>query len=513
MSKNPTRLLGYVLLTVTALLPLERVLSFAFTGAQADRLDAVTHPGNYDGTGGVLTVRVGILASSPNAADMVTPTRNVVAVWNALLATTGNVNRGILPSGQFDFESVLLHEVGHSLGLAHCNAASESGLGGSDRDYTKATEGPNGNFDLNPGADGIIGSADDLRGDDINLNFFPTATNNPFVLVAPVDQSTYSMDIAQLPAGDTYSANADRDVGAALGFPNTEAVLQQGTFSRELQRTLTADDVAGIRYAAAGLDEVAGTADDYTVVLNYVGLVASGADADITIQFNDSRVGFAASSSSVNLLANNHRSIFNNDIFFNDRWNWFYNSAPVPVTLVDFAAAPARGGGVDVRWSTAAEYDHAHFELLRSRDLKEWTELGRVHRAARETKASLKEYVFADETAEVGGYYYLLRAVATDGSHEDTEAVYVNLRATELKVVLVGNPLTEASCAEVQLARDGRVDVTVVDASGRTVAAWGVEAAAGVLPLATDRLLRLPAGTYFLQVRQGREVVVERFVR
>lgn len=45
----------------------------------------------------------------------------------------------------------------------------------------------------------IIGSADDVRGDDINLHWYRNGTNNPFVLAATVDFTTYSRTLGSLP--------------------------------------------------------------------------------------------------------------------------------------------------------------------------------------------------------------------------------------------------------------------------------------------------------------------------
>jgi len=179
------------------------------------------------------TVTVGIDPTSLHAAEMVTPVKNVIATWNGLMPTTGNIISGganNIPPGLIDFESVLLHEMGHAIGLTHVNAASESGLVGADQDYTKATDGANNFFNLNDGADNVIGSADDVRGDDVPLNWYRTFNNNPFTIGATVDSSAYSRTLGSLPGGDFFPANPSRDVGTALGVLNTEATMQQGTF-------------------------------------------------------------------------------------------------------------------------------------------------------------------------------------------------------------------------------------------------------------------------------------------
>lgn len=319
--------------------------SFVFSG-ETNGI-GVTHQMGYTGVGGNFNISIGIDPSSSFASDMTTAVRNVVHTWNQLLPTTGNLSLGSnnnIPSGFVDFESVLLHEMGHSLGLAHINLASESGLSGSNRNYTYSTNGANNTFDLDPGADGVIGSADDLRGDDVNMNFFRKSDNDPFnPSLGTVDSTTYSRDLTDLPTGDSYSANADRAVGSSLSYANTEAVMQQGTFVDEAQRILGADDVAGILYAWTGFDEIAGTADDYTYTLNYAGLDNT---ADIVIDFDNAQTGFAVSQSGGQLFGTNtvtgnrHFGITNSQIFFNDGSNWFFNDQLAVPAPENFGALP-----------------------------------------------------------------------------------------------------------------------------------------------------------------------------
>jgi hypothetical protein len=285
----------------------------------------VTHPGEYSGSGGQLVISVGVNPLSPYAEQMIPCIQNVIATLNLLTPATGNLvssNGNDIPSNTVDFESVLLHEMGHALGLNHPNLGSESGMTGENRDFARSTRGDNGVFDLNVGADGIRGSGDDPRGDDDNLTWFFIASNNPFEIEPIVDRNTFSRVLDDLPGGDQFATCAGRAVSPPYGIAATEAVMFQGTYLDEAQRVLAADDVATFRYAMTGLDDIEGTSDDYAVELRYAGYTRN---ADIVIHFDDAETGFALTEVQAWYLSANHVSITRADIYFNTQYNWFFN--------------------------------------------------------------------------------------------------------------------------------------------------------------------------------------------
>lgn len=294
-------------------------------------IEIITHPPGYSGQTEELIVTVGISPLSPHAVAMEIPVQNAINTWNQLAPTIGNVrfDEALVPRHMFDFESVVLHELGHCIGLGHPNLASESGLGGADKDFTSTTRGGNNRFDLNSGADGVIGSGDDRRGDDVNLHWFNKENNNPFVLPEIVDRTTYSQNLADLPVGHFFAANADRDLSLLLGLPESEAVMQQGIFPGEARRTLVADDIATLRIAMSGLDGRQGTTDDYTLVLQYAGFTDR---ADIVVGFNDA-VAFSACRITGSFLPHrdDHIVIREGQISFNPGFDWFFNPELTPI--------------------------------------------------------------------------------------------------------------------------------------------------------------------------------------
>lgn len=292
--------------------------------------DVMTHPVGYTGLGDELIVTVGISPSSPNALAMEVSVQNAIDTWNHLIPTTSNIKTkvGNIQTTQFDFESVALHELGHCLGLSHPNLASESGLFDEDKNFTRTTLGENNTFDLDSGVDGIIGSSDDIRGDDVNLHWFRKLDNNPFAIGDVVDSTTYSRDLSDLPAGELFVANGDREVSSLFGVQNTEAVMQQGIALGETRRSLTADDVATLRLGMSGLDRLADTADDYTLTLQYEGLTDT---ADIVFNF-DNKASFASCTFSGAFLSGNrdHFVIKIASISFNEDFFWFFNDELKP---------------------------------------------------------------------------------------------------------------------------------------------------------------------------------------
>ncbi len=334
--KHSIVLVGLFGLTLTPLFHVREAAAGVFGD---ETPGGVMHPLGYIGLGTTLNITVGIDNTSVNASAMEISVQNIVNTWNDLFASTGNLVTGVannIPSGMPDFESVALHELGHALGLGHPNVADKVMVGESE--FTNSTTGSNATFDLGVGADGIPGSSDDQRGDDINLHWFRKSNNNPFTIDSTIDSTTYSSDVNDLPTGHDYPANADRSVGALLGVANTESVMQQGTSSDEAQRTLNHDDVATLRFAMSGIDEIAGTADDYSINLIYSGQVPPGG-ADIVIDFDSSQTTLAVASFSHIGISGNHRRITFAQIFFNDGVNWFFNdtlSADSTTLLANF---------------------------------------------------------------------------------------------------------------------------------------------------------------------------------
>jgi hypothetical protein len=292
--------------------------------------DRIIHPSGYYGTGGELTVEICIDPTSANAADMAVSAENIAQTHTAQVPTTGNLLLGgnnNVPSGGIDFESVLLHEIGHCLGLGHPNLGSVTGVSSGDRNYTKSTDGIDDAYNLATGVDGIRGSNDDVRGDDDNLHWYRMSNNNPFTIGSVVDPSTYTRDTSMLPGG-LYAENCDRTVAAARGFADTECTLQQGTFIDEAQRTLGHDDVAQLRIAMSGYDEIQDTSDDYTLSATYVGLTTG---CDIVIDFDDTKTSLASCSVSGS-FSGLHGTITAANVYLNDSYNWFFNDVSTTPT-------------------------------------------------------------------------------------------------------------------------------------------------------------------------------------
>ena len=318
---------------------------FIFAG-ETNGLDLILHPIGYTGVETELTIEVcidpaSLVPSGASLADSEAPVRNIIATWNTLQSTVGNVLLGganNIPAGQIDFESVALHELGHCIGLAHVNLGGSS----SNQNSTIATDGPNNVFDTDPGPDGVIGSLDDIRGDDDNLHWFRTDTNDPgqIPLPSPVDATTYDRDLSSLPTGHDFAANLDRTVAGTLGHPNTEAVMQQGTFVDEAQRTLTADGAATILLAASGADEASGTADDYVTNLVFGG-ISNAPSCDLTMSFTTtSNLAFCAVGGALisSPPGTTHARITSGFMEFGVLFNWFFN------TLNTLTCAPPATG-------------------------------------------------------------------------------------------------------------------------------------------------------------------------
>lgn len=303
--------------------------AFVFAGDD-NGVDIITHPSGYNGTGGEITIGVCIDSSSANASDMVIPIQNMVDTFTKRQVHIPNLFLGAansVPSSTIDFESVALHELGHCLSLAHPNIGGSTS---SASNYTITTKGADNIFNQDSGVDLVIGSNDDMRGDDVNLHWFNKNTNNPCAIdSAVIDASTFSRAVADLPNTDSFPANADRDVCANLGINDAEAVMQQLSFTDEEQRRLSQDDVSTLKLGMSGLDEIANTADDYTIKVESLGVVVdpeNNSNCDVIADFDNTRTGFALCSFGGAFLGGNHIAITTASMFFNSGVNWHFNT-------------------------------------------------------------------------------------------------------------------------------------------------------------------------------------------
>ena len=237
----------------------------------------IAHPRGYFGDGGPLVLDVCLTPGSEVLSASLT---QAIDRWNALVAVTQNCTgcstwEEPIAVGPFDDVAALVHELGHcGFGLGHTNTLLESFTASADVTA------------FSPGPDMIIGSSDDrptpLPGTRI-VHWFRDEVNNPVALHNDViDDSTFSRRLLDLPTGHVWPANGNRLVSELLGEPNTQTVMYSRLAEGARYSGLTADDVDTVRFGMSGIDQIAGTNDDYTVELI---LQDTCSQADIEVRF------------------------------------------------------------------------------------------------------------------------------------------------------------------------------------------------------------------------------------
>lgn len=335
------------------------VFAGAFTFTSEANPQIVTHPANvqFNNSNPAPSVTVCLdPGAQPLTGNPVQSIRNAIATYNRLAAVQGNVDDAAgagVPASRPDFESVFLHELGHCIGMDHSalgpsEVGCSLGGGGTCASHptvfaTMSDDGGNNTWNLTPGADGMRGSRDDNRGDDVNLHWYRRGVNNPFEMPPTVvDRTTYAVTTNYLPgthtAVETSTSHSPcgNPTANTASLPGRVASTQNAMFPvlclNNVIRELAPDDVTTLRIARAGGDGTQGTGDDYVPTLNYVGLTTN---CDVRVRFSGG--GFGVCEASATTHANNNYRLGQNTITLGqtNAINWFFNQTDT--TVVDTA--------------------------------------------------------------------------------------------------------------------------------------------------------------------------------
>lgn len=171
--------------------------------------------------------------------------------------------------------------------------------------------------------------------------------------------------------------------------------------------------------------------------------------------------------------------------------------ASLPVTLASFNGY-SEGKENVLKWTTANEIQHSHFEIERSFNGTDFELIGRIDGVA--TIHNSQSYTFVDQTFKTELSYYRLRQVDLDGSAEFSKIISIKNSPPSSLSRVYPNPVDDILLADLQ--SESPV-YTISDMSGKTVLSglWNFKKEISTAELGP--------GIYFL--RSGSEVI--RFIK
>lgn len=189
---------------------------------------------------------------------------------------------------------------------------------------------------------------------------------------------------------------------------------------------------------------------------------------------------------------------------------YFRNSGVTPVTLLSFNARAINSKEVQLNWKTVNEVNNRQFIIERSVNGVDFIVIDSV---PGKNLSAENYYSMIDHDPVVGNNYYRLKQVDFDGKVTYSNVVMVNIRSKLIAEVSVyPNPVKEKLTLKISSAEEGKGEIIILDAFGRTVTSNSSSFIKGEQQKIFD-VNNLSGGTYFVMIRVGDEKIVKRFVK
>lgn len=176
---------------------------------------------------------------------------------------------------------------------------------------------------------------------------------------------------------------------------------------------------------------------------------------------------------------------------------------PLPVKLLFFNAYSAKNS-VQLKWATASEKNSEYFTIERSRNGRDFEEVGRVASAG--NTITRVDYDFLDEDVLLGRNYYRLKQVDFDGTYEYFNITFADTDGKKA-VLLYPNPVQHSRLQfKLNFTSDEQGHAKVFNSTGALVSSFSFSGSQYV------NESNLKPGAYLLKVSVGNEMFTQRFV-
>lgn len=166
--------------------------------------------------------------------------------------------------------------------------------------------------------------------------------------------------------------------------------------------------------------------------------------------------------------------------------------------FIFFDVRPGTDHSVIMRWRMKPETDTLAFEVERSRDKNTWERIATVN------THSSHQYSFADMLPGEGYIHYRIRQVSDKNLSIHTDAKWVQISKTR-KLYIWSNPAKDVLYVKTPYNK-GSLDI--IDAGGRLMLKIVITDFITDVPA-----MRLSKGVYFLHVKNGNKILVEKFIK
>jgi hypothetical protein len=186
------------------------------------------------------------------------------------------------------------------------------------------------------------------------------------------------------------------------------------------------------------------------------------------------------------------------------------SSNPLPVTLVKFQVR-LDGSIANLYWKTVSELNNDYFEVQRSTDGFEFSEIGKVK--GKGTTNLPAEYFFEDRILTKGKNYYRLKQVDFDGKFSYSNVILLDYDgSTPLNFFLYPNP-TNSQNVNLELININfdELSIRIFDITGRVIF-QKVLTDSQIQTFVSIREVDLPSGVHLVEVIQGKQRIIKRLV-